>query len=73
MAPPSSAQAQVLAKTLTFILLVGLAFILGQGSFTGSTVGDFGSTNKWLGITILAACALGGGMLYLKYRKETRD
>jgi len=69
----SNQQTQILAKTITFVLLVSLAFILGQGGFTGSTVGDFGSTNKYLGFTILALAGIGGALLWNNYRKTMRN
>lgn len=66
-------QSQILAKTITFVLLIGLVFILGQGGFTGSTVGDFGSTNKYIGFTILALACVGGAVLWHNYRKTMRN
>lgn len=65
-------QAQILAKSLLFIALVGLAFVLGQGSFTGSTVGDFGPANKEVGIAILALGAFAGVILYVRHARAAR-
>lgn len=66
-------QSQILAKTITFVLVVSVAFILGRGGFTGSTVGDFGSTNKYIGFTILALACVGGAVLWNNYRKTMRN
>lgn len=68
----ATAQAQILAKTLLFAVLVGLVFVLGQGGYTGSTVGDFGGTSKLLGISILALCGVAAIILYVKYQKEMK-
>lgn len=62
-----------MAKTLTFGLIVALAFILGHGSYTGSTVGDFGGTNRPLGLAVLSIVAVGGAIVYRKYRMDTKD
>lgn len=66
----SNPKAQVLAKSLTFIMLAGLAFLVGRGGFTAGAVGDVQGTNKPLGVAILAVTVVGVIALYLKYQRS---
>ena len=65
----SNQRVQVLAKSLTFIMLAGLAFLVGRGGITASVVGDFEGTNKPLGVAILAVTVVGVVVLYFKYQR----
>ena len=67
----ASAEAQVLAKTITFIMIAGLAFLIGRGGVTAATVGDLGGVDANIGIAVLAVMIAAGALAYLTHQRTT--
>ncbi|MEK6960077.1 MAG: hypothetical protein AABX47_02815 [Nanoarchaeota archaeon] len=65
-------KAQLLAKTLAFILLGGIAFLIGKNGYTAATVGDVQGGDVWIGIAVLALACVGAIALYIKYKPYGR-